>query len=237
MKKRYIIIIAVILIIAVASFVYFNDYYHADSTALQYLNGSENVSVIKTSNGVLLDGQGNDSALIFYPGAKVEYSSYLPLMSEIADDGVDAYIVEMPLNIAFLGANSADDIIKDANYSHYFMAGHSLGGVVASGYAKDHNVDGLILLAAYPTDEINVPTLSIYGSNDTVLKLDDYNKAKPLIKGNFTEFVIEGANHAQFGNYGNQSGDGVASINSTLQQKETADKIVTFIRNLVENPV
>lgn len=237
MKKRYIIIIAAIIIIAVASFIYFNDYYHADSTALEYVNGSENVSVIKTANGVLLDGQGNDSALIFYPGAKVEYTSYLPLMNEIANGGVDAYIVEMPLNIAFFGANSADDIIKDGNYSHYFMSGHSLGGVVASGYAEDHNISGLILLAAYPTDEIDIPTLSIYGSNDTVLKLDDYNKAKPLIKGNFTEFVIEGGNHAQFGNYGNQSGDGMASINSTLQQKETADEIVSFIRNLVQNPI
>lgn len=233
MKKRYIILLIVILIIGVSSFIYFNDYYHADSTALKYINGSENVTVNKTANGLLLDGPGNDSALIFYPGAKVEYTSYLALMNEIAENGVDVYIVEMPLNIAFFGSNSADDIIKDSNYSHYFLSGHSLGGVVASGYAAKHNVDGLVLLAAYPTEEINKPVLSIYGSEDKVLNLEKYNEAKPLMKGNFTEFIVNGGNHAQFANYGNQSGDGIASVNSTVQQNVTANQIMDFIRALV----
>lgn len=233
MKKRYIIILIAIILIGVSFIIYFNDYYHADSTALKYINGSENVTVNKTANGLLLDGPGNESALIFYPGAKVEYMSYMPLMNEIAENGVDAYIVEMPFNFAFFGANSADDIIKSSNYSHYFLSGHSLGGVVASSYAAKHNVDGLVLLAAYPTEEINKPVLSIYGSEDKVLNLEKYNEAKSLIKGNFTEFIVDGGNHAQFANYGNQSGDGTAYVNSTVQQNITAIKIIDFIRALV----
>ena len=211
---------------------YVNDYSHSDSTALSYINGSENVSVTHTSNWLFIDGKGNDTALIFYPGAKVEYSAYLPLMNQIAAQGVDVYLVQMPFNLAFFGQNSADDIIKNSNYSHYIMSGHSLGGVAASGYASKHDVDGLVLLAAYPSEEIDKPTLSIYGSEDKVLNLKSYNDAKPLIKANFTEHIINGGNHAQFGNYGLQKGDGNAGINSTLQQNETTSEIINFINKL-----
>lgn len=232
MKKRYIILIIILILIIGFGIYYVNDYSHSDSTALSYINGSENVSVTHSSNGLFIDGKGNDTALIFYPGAKVEYSAYLPLMNQIAAQGVDVYLVQMPFNLAFFGQNSADDIIKNSNYSHYIMSGHSLGGVVASGYASKHDVDGLVLLAAYPSEEIDKPTLSIYGSEDKVLNLKSYNDAKPLIKANFTEHIINGGNHAQFGNYGLQKGDGNAGINSTLQQNETASEIINFINKL-----
>lgn len=233
MKKRYIILIIILILIIGFGIYYVNDYSHSDSTALSYINGSENVSVTHSSNGLFIDGKGNDTALIFYPGAKVEYSAYLPLMNQIAAQGVDVYLVQMPFNLAFFGQNSADDIIKNSNYSHYIMSGHSLGGVVASGYASKHDVDGLVLLAAYPSEEIDNPTLSIYGSEDKVLNLKSYNDAKPLIKANFTEHIINGGNHAQFGNYGLQKGDGNAGINSTLQQNETASEIIKFINKLI----
>lgn len=232
MKKRYIAIIAIILAIALFSIYYVNDYYHADSDALKYLNASGNVSLTKTSNGVLLDGPGNDTALIFYPGAKVEYTSYLPLMNDLASNGVDSYIVEMPFNIAFFGSNSADEIIENSNYSHYVLAGHSLGGLVASQYCMNHNVTGLVLLSSYSTDDIDIPVLSIYGSNDNVLDLKSYNESKSHYK-NFTQHIIQGGNHGQFGNYGFQKGDGNASINSTAQQNETASEIIKFINSLL----
>ncbi len=228
-KIKIAIIIAIILIFGYAAY-YLADYSHADSSVEKYLNGTDNVSVVKTSNGLFLDGSGNDTALIFYPGGKVEYTSYLPLLSEISSRGVDCYLVEMPLNIAFLGANSADDIISNSSYDHYFIAGHSLGGVSASSYVNETNkTDGVILLAAYPTKEMHKPVLSIYGSNDGVLNMEKYDDAKSLMKDNFTESIIDGANHAQFGNYGNQSGDNPSNITSKDQQKQCADEIIKFI--------
>ena len=170
--------------------------------------------------------------MIFYPEAKVEYTSYLPLLSKLADNGVDSFIVEMPFNIAFLGKNSADNIIDNYNYSHYFIAGHSLGGVVASEYVNSTNrCDGLILLELYPTKEISKPVLSIYGSNDEVLNMEKYNESKDLMK-NLTEIIIKGANYAQVGNYGNQSCDGIAEISSDQQQSEIVKEIVKFIKNI-----
>ncbi len=229
-KKIKIVIVCIVVLIIGCGIFYLTSYYHAEDNVNQYLNGSDNVSVIKQSKGLFLDGPGNDSALIFYPGAKVEYTSYLPMFSKLASQGVDCYLVEMPFNIAFFGSDSADSIIEDLNYSHYYLSGHSLGGVVASLYAKNkNNIDGLILLAAYPNNKINIPVLSILGSEDKVLNLDKYTESKALIKSNFTEVIIDGGNHEQFAYYGNQSGDGIATITPENQQKQCVSEIIKFI--------
>ena len=230
-KKIKIAIVIVFLLILGYGIFYLADYNHAEKTATDMLNGTSNVSVVKTSNGLFLDGSGNDSAVIFYPGGKVEYTSYLPMLINLANRGIDCYLVEMPFNIAFFGQNSAESIMNNSSYDHYFIAGHSLGGVVASAYVNaTNNTDGVILLAAYPTEKISKPVLSVYGSNDNALNKVKYEAAKPLIKGNFTEVIIKGGNHAQFAYYGNQSGDGKANITAENQQNQTVDAIINFIK-------
>ena len=83
---------------------------------------------------------------------------------------------------------------------------------------------------AYPAEKLdNVSVLSIYGSNDNVLNKDSYDEAKDLMPNNFTEDVINGGNHAQFAFYGNQSGDGVATISSDSQINQTVHDILSFI--------
>ena len=228
------IILALIIFVGCISIWYVNDYSHADPSVNALLNGTENVSVEKVDNGLFLDGPGNDSALIFYPGAKIEYVSYLPLFMELANDGVDCFIVEMPCNLAFLGADSADAIIGDGKYSYdeWYISGHSLGGVAASSYAINHKdkISGLILLASYPVDDLgNMSVLSIYGSNDKTLNKETYDKSKELMDYNLTEYVIDGGNHAQFGSYGKQSGDGVATISPENQRIQTEMEILEFI--------
>ena len=228
------IILALIILIVCLSVWYVNDYSHADASVNTYLNGTSNVSVEKVDNGLFLDGPGNDSALIFYPGAKIEYISYLPLFMELANDGVDCFIVEMPANLAFLGADSADSIIGSGKYSYdeWYISGHSLGGVAASSYAINHKdkISGLILLASYPVDDLgNMSVLSIYGSNDKTLNKETYDESKSLMDNNLTEYVINGGNHAQFGSYGNQSGDGVATISPENQRDQTEKAILDFI--------
>ena len=231
-KKVKIAIVIILLLILGYGIFYLTDYYHAEKTATDLLNGTGNVSVIKSSNGLFLNGSGNDTALIFYPGAKVEYTSYLPMFTQLASQGIDCYLVEMPFNIAFFAQNSADDIIDNSTYSHYFIAGHSLGGVVASSYVNStDNVDGLILLASYPTKDLSKPVLSIYGSEDKSLNLEKYNQAKPFTNNNLTEIIIDGGNHAQFAYYGDQSGDGKAKISPQNQQNQTVIAILNFINN------
>lgn len=231
-KKIKICIIIVFAIILAYCVFYFTEYHHAQKPATDLLNGTENVSVINVSTGLLLDGYGNDTALIFYPGAKNEYTSYLPMFMELASEGVDCYLVQMPLNFAILGQDSADDIIDSTNYSDYILAGHSLGGLSAASYANHSNkTDGVILIAAYPVDEIGKPVLSVYGSDDGVLNMKAYNESKSLM-GNFTEYVIEGGNHAQFAYYGHQDGDNQARISAEDQQEQCVEKMLEFINKL-----
>ncbi|WP_407376934.1 alpha/beta hydrolase [Methanobrevibacter sp.] len=231
MNKKIKIGIIIFLIVFIGGFfVYGQIYYHSEKTATDYLNGTDDVNVSKSSNGLFLDGYGNDTAIIFYPGAKVEYTAYLPLFTDLASQGIDCYLVEMPFNLAFFGSNSADAIISNTNYKHYFMAGHSLGGAMAGNYVNqtDNNITGLIYLSAHIEKEIDVPVLSIRGSNDGVINLESYQKAK-LMMNNVTEVMIDGGNHAQFGYYGHQSGDGNATISAENQQNQTESAIMRFI--------
>lgn len=238
MNKKTKLVISIILIILFSILVYgiyyVNDFYHADETALDLMNGTESVNVTKNDNYLFLNGSGNDTALIFYPGAKVEYTSYLPLLMNLSDRGIDCFVAEMPLNLAFFGENSADNIINNElyNYSNWYMSGHSLGGSFASNYARNHedNITGLILLASYPSNDIkNLSVLSIYGSKDNILNKENYNKAKAYMPNNYTEYVINGGNHAQFGSYGKQAGDGIADITGNQQINETDNQILKFI--------
>jgi len=45
---------------------------------------------------------------------------------------------------------------------------------------------------------------------------------------NARETVIAGGNHAQFGDYGPQKGDGAAEISGEAQQTATVDAVCTF---------
>ena len=230
------IVLALILVISGYLIYYANDYSHADSSVNALLNGTENVTVNKIDKGLFLDGPGNESSIIFYPGAKIEYTSYLPLFMDLANDGVDCFLVEMPMNLAILDSNGADAIIDDANYTYdkWYIAGHSLGGSMAASYIKNHpnKTDGLILLAAYSVDDLgNVPVLSIYGSNDKNLNKVTYDESKGLIDGNLTEYVIDGGNHAQFASYGIDKKDGKATISPEEQRKQTENEILKFIND------
>lgn len=173
--------------------------------------------------------------IIFYPGAKVEYRAYAPLMSELAQRGYFVVIPEVPFNLAFFGIDTADDIRAD--YPHvgtWWIGGHSLGGSMAAEYAAQHanELGGLILLAAYPASDLsdsNLGCVVVYGSNDQVLNREKLDDSTNLMPPNTETQVIEGGNHAYFGDYGEQSGDGSANITPEGQRKQTVDAIDAYI--------
>ena len=172
--------------------------------------------------------------MIFYPGAKVEYTAYIPLLNGLAKQGIDCFLVRMPFNMAFLGQNKAKKIMDSYEYSHWYLAGHSLGGAMAASYASSHldSLDGLALFAAYPTKSLSSDSfsvLSVYGSLDGVLNLEKVKEGKKFLPADNTELCIEGGNHAQFGNYGNQKGDHTASISRKEQQEQTIQAVLQMM--------
>ena len=107
-KKRALLIAGLVLILlGAACGVYFGTYAHASPAAAALLQGSDTVQVKAIDRGWLLDGPGIRDALVFYPGGKVEPTAYLPLLTALAEDGIDCFLVRMPLNMAFLDIEAA----------------------------------------------------------------------------------------------------------------------------------
>ncbi|HCT62785.1 MAG TPA: hypothetical protein DIC19_01655 [Erysipelotrichaceae bacterium] len=208
------------LLIGIASFAYLNDYSKADPEALAVLSDE----MIVYEDKVYDFWTSADTALIFYPGGKVEAEAYAILLKGIQEAGIRVFLVEMPFNLAVLDANAANEIIaNNPMIKHWYIGGHSLGGAMASQFAEKHadQLDGLILLAAYPLNDALDKVLILAGSEDEVLD-------KSKLDG-FDVNWIEGGNHANFAHYGEQKGDGQALIDKDEQIKMTQMWIIEFM--------
>ena len=233
MKKRtkifIVILVAVIAALGIATGIYAKDYYRAVDVD-EYITSNNGVIVSQIDEGYFFDGPSEDKALIFYPGAKVEETAYAPMMQSLAAQGVDCFLIKMPMKLAILGANKADDIRTKYDYDNYYLAGHSLGGAMAANYAAEHPNDyaGLFLLAAYPTKDLTFtrfPIVFLYGDNDKVLNREKFEAGVTLVPGDYKKVEIAGGNHAQFGSYGAQDGDGTATITPEEQWEITVNTI------------
>ena len=168
LKRRRFWALAALALLVLACVLWTADYYRAGEAAMQALE-SDAVRVEETDFGWLFDGPAEDAALIFYPGGKVEETAYAPLLHRLAAEGPDVFLVRMPLHLAVLREDAADDILARYDYARWIIGGHSLGGAVAANYAALHEMDGVILLAAYPTHALDEPMLLIVGSEDGVV--------------------------------------------------------------------
>lgn len=218
-------IISLVIILGGAFLIYASDYYRADDIASAAM---QNEAIIQVQDNLIIlsPTTPGDTALIFYPGAKVEYFAYLPILKKIKQSsGITVILVKMPFNMAIFNANAAERIIDQfPEIKNWYIAGHSMGGAMASDYASKHQdkVKGLILLGAYVYGDYPAENaLTIYGTFNTSV----------AEKINYTEniVVIDGGNHAQFGNYGKQKGDPDATISSEEQQNIAVEAIKEFL--------
>ena len=234
-KKILLVSLTIFVILFGACVIYVNDYYPASENALSVIEQPEDFVTVKyIQSDVLAFIPANANAgLIFYPGGKVEYTAYAPLMHELAQNGVLCILPHMTCNLAVLDMNAADgltELFPDVNY--WYIGGHSLGGSMAASYlAKNTNTfDGLLLCGSYSTadlSELDINVLSIYGSEDTVLNAEKYETYKTNLPSDYKEYIIEGGCHAYFGSYGAQEGDGTPRITEGEQIKQTVEFVLT----------
>ncbi len=220
--RAAIITVAVLAACVLAVWIYAADYYRAEPAAAEIMAFGETVGQY-----TVFDSDSN-RGLVFYPGGKVEAAAYAPLMQALSERGITCVLVRMPLNLAVLDPGAWEGAVKLCpEVEEWYIGGHSLGGAMASG-ADTEVFSGLVLLAAYPTDEVDIPSLTVYGDLDGVMNREKYDAGLGLLSDN-EEYVIKGGNHAGFGAYGAQSGDGEAAITSEEQIVMTADAIEKFI--------
>ena len=243
-KKSKILIISLIIVILLTSLIlaciaYINDYYRADIEMIEAYMPNNVIDTKMLRNDILIfEPENATTGFIFYPGGKVEYKSYIPLMKALASKGIMCVLIEMPCNLAILDINAADGIKElFTEIENWYIGGHSLGGSMASSYLaeKKNEFDGLILLGSYSTTNLNDSTLkvlSIYGSEDRVMNFENYKTNKKNLPSEFSEYIIEGGCHAYFGMYGKQDGDGQANISNEEQINQTASIISEFINGI-----
>jgi len=183
-------------------------------------------------------GQPPDIGLILYPGGRVDARSYGPPARAIAAKGYLVVITPMPLNLAFLSPNRADEVIAaHPEIRVWVIGGHSLGGAMAAQYAarNSKNVNAVVLWASYPPasdplTDFPGPVLSIYGTLD--MGLAGILASKELLPADTQWVVIEGGNHAQTGWYGPQPGDNPANISRQAQQEKMIQATLDFLHAL-----
>lgn len=254
--RRLAIGLVILLVLCVGGFaLYVSDYYHASETDA-YLPANAALSVaesdsfiaIGASNGTAVAADeatehqdtstsqlSAETGIVFYPGAKVDPHAYVPLAVNLAERGMLCVIVKAPFNLAFFSIDAAADIMDGyPEVDTWWVGGHSLGGVAASQFAANHAdaLEGVILLASYSASDLSSTDLRVlqaYGTEDLVLNRESMEKNAGNLPDAATTLVIEGGNHAGFGDYGPQAGDGEAAISAEDQQEETANAIKAFV--------
>lgn len=229
MRKRLkilAVLLAVILLCSVGFGIYVADFYPAEPVAMEAAGQAE------PGEGILVFYPDEPVAgLIFYPGGKVAYESYAPLMSALSQRGILCVLVQMPCNLAVLDADAAKGIAEQfPEIRHWYIGGHSLGGAMAASYAAEHpdDFDGIVLLAAYSTADLTqsgLQIVQIYGTEDGVMNRASYEKYASNLPEGSMEIILEGGNHAGFGAYGPQKKDGIPDISPESQWAQTADAI------------
>jgi hypothetical protein len=206
--------------------------------ALSALESDSQVTV--TTDGFITFQPANvqpTTGFIFYPGGRVDYRSYAAPLHEIAAQGYLVILVPVHLNLAFFDINAAQPVFAlHPEIQYWAVGGHSLGGVAAALFAKNHpETKGLIFWASYPADDSfknsDVKALSVYGTND-MTGMEKFDETKKLLPKDTQFVVINGGNHAQFGDYGPQPGDKIATISRAEQQKQVVEASVKFLREL-----
>ena len=182
------------------------------------------------------------TGLIIYPGGAVDPRAYAPAAQTLAAMGFTVVIVPMPGNFAFSAFERANVMIEsEPSIESWFLGGHSAGGAAAIMYAArtEVQIDGMFLLAAYgsPDDDLSassLPVLSIFGTNDGVTTLDEIDTSKLTLPATTLYVELQGANHAQFGYYGDQDRDFTSDIAQEDQHQLYTSAIAHFVYQTLE---
>jgi len=195
-------------------------------------------------------GSTPSEAFIIYTGGSVDERAYARVARDIAAAGYLVALLPSPNCLAIYEKERPDVIISaHPEIEKWSIGGHSFGGVVAAwyiggSYTHSDKIDGLVFWASYPNDNamLSVPGLkvvSIYGTLDGTTELIDIENSIPNLPEDTRFVALEGANHTQFGWYGDdvtdydflQADDNPA----TITRQEQQDLIVAYTLSFLDS--
>jgi hypothetical protein len=237
MIKKILLLTGVALGIGIFGFLIWSDNPLGPMEVVDEIINSSNIEVVE-ENETYKIGEGNEVGLIYYPGARVDPKSYVPLAIDISKENITTFIPKMSFNFAVFSPNKALEIIRNnQDIDKWFIAGHSLGGAMAARvvYENPGIFEGLILNASYPAEnnsleDKDVRVLSIYAEYDGLATIEKIDNSRDFLPTDTKYVLIEGGNHAQFGYYGPQNGDLEADISREKQMEIIAREMIDFIK-------
>lgn len=167
------------------------------------------------------------TGLIFLPGARVDPRAYAPALRRLAESGYLVAVLKEPFGFSIFDRDHAQKVIDNRpDIAHWVVGGHSLGGTVAASYAEDQRkVEGLLLVASYPSERLergDLKVISISGDRDGLATPEKIERSKANLPATARYVVLPGAAHSTFADYGPQSGDGTPTADRAASQAEVA---------------
>ncbi|GGL01241.1 alpha/beta hydrolase [Salinibacterium xinjiangense] len=239
--RRVLAVTVVVVVLLVVAFLFYSSMVMmGDRTAAVKAWSNPAVTITSTGHSVVLEptGEASGSGLVFIPGAKVDPYAYLYKLAGIVESsGVTVVITKPTLNLAFFDLRPLSLFEADApDVTRWFVGGHSLGGVRACQLAESPGagaeVAGLVLFGSYCANNLsdsNLDVLSIGGSEDGLSTPGKIRDASHLLPGQANLVQVDGLNHAGFGDYGTQPGDGTATLTSDQER----DAITELLQSVV----
>jgi len=244
MRRKWWIWLTAALIMIVAAFVLWAGIAASPMPEAVWSLQSDELVVVREDPWLIFEPANGAASLglIIYPGGRVAPEAYAPLARAVAEEGYLSVIIPMPLNLAVLAPDSAENVLAAfPDIEQWVIGGHSLGGAMAARFVDTHPeaIDGLVLLASYPAESQDLAdqelgVLSIYGTNDGLASVAEVEGAADKLPSTTVWVRVEGGNHAQFGWYGEQSGDLAADITREEQGDVVLDAVLMFLAALEE---
>ena len=224
-----------LLVTAVSFLTWFHIVFAAERDATLEVFRDDRIQVSEADGSIVMqatEGAGT-TGVLYFPGARVNPYSYLYPLSEIAASGVTVVIMDPLMNMALFDTRSIDELSLAApQVSDWVLSGHSLGGVRACMLANHPDVVGLVLMGSYCANDISstaIPVLQILASGDGLIDAEALKASAQLLPPSTQKITLEGANHASFGTYGEQPGDGIA----TLSRAEVREELTALLVRLL----
>lgn len=229
-------VVAVLVLVVGGLLVYANvGRMAAEAEPLTAVEGDPAIELTNEDGAYVLrpaEGASNEG-LIFIPGAKVDPLGYASMLAGLVRDGVTVVITQPTLGLAILDLRGpAAFTVLAPDVDEWAIGGHSLGGVRACQLAGSDGVEKLILVGSYCATDLSgteIDVLSISGTEDGLSTPEKIEDAWDLLPADAESVVIEGANHASFGSYGPQSGDGEATIAVDQVHAQVDEAMLSFL--------
>jgi hypothetical protein len=225
-----------LLVTIIGFLTYFHIVFPADRDATLEVYRDDRVRVSASDARVIMSptGEALPRGVLYFPGARVDPYAYLYPLADIAAAGTTVVIVDPLFNMALIDTRGVEELTTDLPaITQWVLAGHSLGGVKACMEASHPAVTDLVLFASYCANDISaldVEVLQVIGDQDGLLDDALRREAESLLpRGLHKTFTIRGANHADFGTYGPQPGDGDSAYSDRVMRTMITGALNTHV--------